>query len=125
MDKLKCSLLEKYQKYHLHNDNEKITKDLLEEDGRELLFSTSLKPIDRFNFLDIDFYRHILENIAGNFERNEDSIQKMQTGFNSLEKYAVNLWKFPWRKEYHKVKVRFLLKIWMKTPIPVGETSAI
>lgn len=114
MEELKCTLLEKYQKYHLDNDNG-ITKDLLEEDGRELLFSNSVKPRDRFTYLDIDFYRCILENIVNNFERNDDSIQKMQTGFNSLEKYAVNLWKFPWCKEYHKIKVCFLLKVLTKT----------
>lgn len=100
----KSDLLNEYQDYHLKSNSE-ITKEKLIEGARKFL--SSVKPEDRFVYLDINFYEGILENIAQNFDRNEDSIQMIKAGFNSLEKYAVNLWKFPWRKEYHSIKVMF------------------
>lgn len=92
-------LLEKYQKYRLSKDVS-ITGRSLEDDGREFL--STVKPEERYILLNL---YPILVKTAQHFERNENSIQKMKTGFNCLEKYALNLWKFPWRKEYHTIKL--------------------
>ena len=44
-----------------------------------------------------------------NFEDQEGgtAFSSLMAGFHSLEKYAINLWKFPWRREYHTIKVGF------------------
>lgn len=95
-------ILSKYWKLHISNDIE-IAKKSLEEDCRAFLEASN--PRDRFNHLDSNFYPCILERIAGSFGTNEDSIHKMKSGFNSLEKFAINLGKFSWRKEFHTIKL--------------------
>ena len=103
MEEKKINLLEHYKEYHLTNNKETPVPQSLETDGRELL--SSVEPESRYLCLGTDFYKNVLEKIAQKLERNEDSIQKMKAGFHCLEKYAINLWKFPWRKEYHSIKV--------------------
>ena len=105
MEERKGIVLKIYKEYHLNEVG--VTEELLVDQGRKLLLSQYVKPKNRFVFLDIDFYRNVLGGIAKDFEKSEESINKMQAGFKSLEKYAVNLWKFPWRKEYHSIKVSF------------------
>ncbi|XP_068721755.1 uncharacterized protein [Montipora capricornis] len=95
-------ILSKYWKLHISNDIE-IAKKSLEEDCRAFLEASN--PRDRFNHLDSNFYSCILERIAGSLGTNEDSIHKMKSGFNSLEKFAINLGKFSWRKEFHAIKL--------------------
>lgn len=95
-------LINQYQEYHTNNASA-ITEESLVKQSRDFL--TTVKPEDRFVHLNVDFYRNVLGIIAQKYDRNEESIQKINTGFNSLEKYAVNLWKFPWRKEYRTIKV--------------------
>ena len=101
------SLLQKlYCEYHANNTSG-ITEESLVKQSREFL--TSVKPKDRF--IHSNFYENVLERVASkNFERNEESIQKIKSGFHSLEQYGLNLWKFPWRKEYHTIKVYFAFK---------------
>lgn len=96
------SLLNQYQEYHTNNASG-ITEESLLKQSRDFL--TTVKPEYRFVHLNVDFYRNVLGIIAQKYDRNVESIQKINTGFNSLEKYAVNLWKFPWRKEYRTIKV--------------------
>ena len=96
------SLLNQYQEYHTNNASG-IKEESLVKQSRDFL--TTVKPEDRFVHLNVDFYRNVLGIIAQKYDINEESIQKINTGFKSLEKYAVNLWKFPWRKEYHTIKV--------------------
>ena len=104
MDEKQINLLEKYQEHHLKNNKESTpVPQSIKTDGRALL--SSVKPANRYLCLGVDFYKNVLEKIAQKFERNKDSIQKMKDGFLCLEKYAINLWKFPWRKEYHSIKV--------------------
>lgn len=105
MEDKRSLLLEKYQEYNLSKDVS-ITGRSLEDDGREFL--SSVNPEERYIVLNL---YPILVKTAQNFERNENSIQKMKTGFNCLEKYAVNLWKFPWRKEYHTIKVQCMFLV--------------
>lgn len=93
------SLLSQYIEY-LSNDAYK-TKEVLVRNSKEFL-STS-EPGDRFA-PEVEFYEDI-ERIAQKFESDEDFFKMMKAGMNSLEKYGVNLWRFPWRKEYHTVKV--------------------
>ncbi|XP_078368401.1 uncharacterized protein LOC144652250 isoform X2 [Oculina patagonica] len=96
------NLCSQYQEYHSNSGTE-ITQESLVKQSRKLL--TVVKPEERFVHLNIDFYRNVLGKISQNFESNEESIQRITTGFNGLEKYGVNLWKFPWRKEYHTIKL--------------------
>ena len=105
------SLLIEYQEYLLNRKSE-ITNKTLVEQSREFLTTATVKPEDRFVPLNIDFYRNVLGKISSNFKSDEESLQRITTGFNSLEKYGVNLWKFPWRKEYHTIKVCFVWKIY-------------
>ena len=98
-------LLEQYQNYHSSKDVS-ITGKSLEDEGREFL--SSVKPEERYIYLSL--YPKLAKT-AQNFERDENGIQKLKTGFNCLEKYAVNLWKFPWRKEYHTIKVRCMFLV--------------
>ena len=93
------SLLSQYIEYHSNNANE--TKEVLVRNSKEFL-STS-KPGYRFE-LEVEFYDDV-ERIAQKFDSDEDFFKMMKAGMNSLEKYGVNLWRFPWRKEYHTVKV--------------------
>lgn len=114
MNEDKGFLVKLYQEYHL-NDEAGGTKEFQESQlfklGREYLCSQFVNPKDRFLFLHIDFYKSILHKIAKcqNFEEQEGStvLSSWMGGFHSLEKYAVNLWKFPWRREYHSIKVGF------------------
>ena len=99
------SLSKEYQEYHSNNNN-KSTEESLVKHSREFL--SAVEPKDRFVYLNIDFYENVLVRISRKFESNEESIQRILTGFNSLEKYGVNLWKFPWRKEYQTIKVCFV-----------------
>ena len=93
------SLLSQYIEYHSNDANE--TKEVLVRNSKEFL-STS-KPGYRFA-LEVEFYDDV-ERIAQKFDSDEDFFKMMKAGMNSLEKYGVNLWRFPWRKEYHTVKV--------------------
>ena len=93
------SLLSQYIEY-LSNDAYK-TKEVLVRNSKEFL-STS-EPGDRFA-LEVKFYDDV-ERIAQKFESDEDFFKMMKAGINSLEKCGVNLWRFPWCKEYHTVKV--------------------
>nr|XP_058959659.1 uncharacterized protein LOC131786619 [Pocillopora verrucosa] len=93
------SLLSQYIEY-LSNDAYK-TKEVLVRNSKEFL-STS-KPGYRFA-LEVEFYDDV-ERIAQKFDSDEDFFKMMKAGMNSLEKYGVNLWRFPWRKEYHTVKL--------------------
>lgn len=73
-------------------------------------FLTSVKPEDRFLNLNVGVYRNLLKQIAENLEKesNQESISRITRGVKSLEQYGVNLWRFPWRKEYHTIKVCFV-----------------
>ena len=108
MDEVRGLLLKQYCDYHSKNGNE-IPESLVKQ-SREFL--NSVKPEDRFISLNLDVYRNLLERIAENLEKNQESnqesISKIKSGFKSLEQYGVNLWKFPWRKEYHTIKVCFV-----------------
>lgn len=100
------SLLQKqYCDYHSNNAS-KITEESLVRQSREYL--SSVTPKNRFILLNSDSYTNVLEKVATNLEGNEESFQKIKSGFKSLEQYGVNLWKFPWRKEYHTIKVCFV-----------------
>lgn len=100
------SLLQKqYCDYHSNNASE-ITEESLVKQSREFLIL--VKPENRFILLNSDFYTNVLEKVAMKLEGKEESIQKIKSGFKSLEQYGVNLWKFPWRKEYHTIKVCFV-----------------
>lgn len=98
-------LLNKYHRYHSNSDSG-ITMESLVNRSREFL--STVGPEERFVHFNIDFYRNVMEKICHNensSESNEKSLQRIVTGFNHLEKYAINLWKFPWRKEYQTIKV--------------------
>ena len=97
--------LSKYWKLHSSYDAE-IAK-VLEKDCREFLETS--EPRERFNHIVSDFYGDILLRVAGRLGRHEASIHMMKIGFNSLEKFAVNLGQFSWRKEFHTIKVGFNL----------------
>ena len=104
MEEERSRLIERYKTYHSEGSKDTAELQSLEKEGRELL--SFVKPESRYVCLGMqNFYESILGKIAQKFERNEDSIQKMKFGFHCLEKYAINLWKFPWRKEYHSIKV--------------------
>ena len=107
MDEQISSLQRQYRDYH-SNDGTGITVESLVENSREFL--TTVKPEDRFAHQNMNFYKDVLETIAQKFERNEDCIKIIKAGMNSLEKYGVNLWRFPWRKEYHTVKVACVVR---------------
>ena len=116
MNEAKSILVKLYQDYHLNDEASRTKKSeqesQLRKQGREYLCSQFVNPKDRFLCLHVlDFYKSILLKIVrcGDFEKQETStaLSSLMTGFHSLEKYAVNLWKFPWRKEYHIIKVGF------------------
>lgn len=107
MDKERSLLLKQYCEYHL-NDASGITEESLVEQSREHL--SSVNPKYRFMLLNSDSYINVLEKVATDLGENEESFQKIQSGFKSLEQYGLNLWKFPWRKEYHTIKVCFVRK---------------
>ena len=94
------SLPNQYIEYHSNDANETREKVLV-RNSKEFL-STS-EPGDRFA-LEVKFYDDV-ERIAQKFESDEDFFKMMKAGINSLEKCGVNLWRFPWCKEYHAVKV--------------------
>jgi len=102
MDKQRSLLLQQYCDYHSSNDN-KIVEESLVKQSREFL--TLARPEFRFINLNLDVYGNLLERIAENHKSDQESILKIKSGFKSLEQYGVNLWKFPWRKEYHTIKV--------------------
>lgn len=96
------AILSKYWK--LHSDtNDDVRKKTLERECRAFLEASESGV--RFSLLDSSFYVHILERVAGCLGGSEKSLHEMKTGFNSLEKFAVNLGKFSWRKEFHTIKV--------------------
>ena len=107
MEENRSLLLKLYCDYH-SNDSNKILKESLVKQSREFL--TSVKPEDRFLNLNVGVYRNLLKQIAENVEKesNQESISRITRGVKSLEQYGVNLWRFPWRKEYHTIKVCFV-----------------
>ena len=114
MNEAKSILVTLYQEYHLNDEaggTKKLQETQLFKQGREYLCSQSVNPRDRFLILSIDFYKSIMQNVAKckNFEEQEGgtAFSSLMAGFHSLEKYAINLWKFPWRREYHSIKVGF------------------
>ena len=96
------AILSKYWKFH-SNTNDDIGKKTLEEECRAFLEASESGV--RFRLLDSNFYKHILERVAARLGGSEKSLHEMKTGFNSLEKFAVNLAKYSWRKEFHTIKV--------------------
>ena len=100
------NLLENYIEYISHTTSES-GKSLTSHSWE---FLTSVQG-GRFMYLDSTLRETIakVSNLGG-----EASvvIQEIKTGFHTLERYAVNLWRFPWRKEYHKIKV------WIHEVIP-------
>lgn len=96
------AILSKYWKFH-SNTNDDIGKKTLEEECRAFLEAS--ESGDRFCLLDSNFYKHILERVAARLGGSEKSLHEMKTGFNSLEKFAVNLAKYSWRKEFHTIKL--------------------
>lgn len=104
MDKDRSLLLKQYCEYHSNNRSGITEKSLVEQSRVHL---SSVKPKHRFTILNSDSYRDVLEKVATDLERKEETFQKIQSGFKSLEQYGLNLWKFPWRKEYHTIKVCF------------------
>ena len=107
-------LITLYQEYHLNDEagrTKKFQETQLLKQGREYLCSQFVNPTDRFLILPIDLYKSIMQNVAKckNFEDQEGvtAFGSLMAGFHSLEKYAINLWKFPWRREYHTIKVGF------------------
>lgn len=113
MEEKRIKLLNKYKEFHLKNDKETVVLQSLKADGRALL--SFVGPENRYRSLDMNFYKNVLEKIAEKLEGSEDSLKKMKAGFENLEKYAINLWKFPWSKEYHSIKVCLRLT-WRKSP---------
>ena len=107
MEENRSLLLKHYCDYHL-NDSNTISKESLVKQSREFL--ASVKPEDRFLNLNVGVYRNLLKQIAENLEKesNQESISRITRGVKSLEQYGVNLWRFPWRKEYHTIKVCFV-----------------
>ena len=107
MEENRSLLLKHYCDYH-SNDSNAISKESLVKQSREFL--TSVKPEDRFLNLNVGVYRNLLKQIAENLEKesNQESISRITRGVKSLEQYGVNLWRFPWRKEYHTIKVCFV-----------------
>lgn len=105
MDEERSLLLKQYCDYHSNNNN-KIPEESLVKQSREFL--TSAQPKDRF--INLDVYGNLLKRIAENQKSSQESILKIKSGFKSLEQYGVNLWRFPWRKEYHTIKVCFVRK---------------
>lgn len=107
MEENRSLLLKLYCDYH-SNDFNTISKESLVKQSREFL--TSVKPEDRFLNLNVGVYRNLLKQIAENLEKesNQESISRITRGVKSLEQYGVNLWRFPWRKEYHTIKVCFV-----------------
>ena len=100
-------LLEQYCEYHSNKDSG-ITEESLVVQSRVHL--SSVNPKCRFMFLNSDSYINVLEKVATDLGEKEESFQRIQIGFKSLEQYGLNLWKFPWRKEYHTIKVCFVRK---------------
>ncbi|CAH3042352.1 unnamed protein product [Pocillopora meandrina] len=94
------SLPNQYIEYHSNDANETKEKVLV-RNSKEFL-STS-EPGYRFA-PEVKFYDDV-ERIAQKFESDEDFFKMMKAGINSLEKCGVNLWRFPWCKEYHTVKL--------------------
>ena len=107
MDEERSLLLKQYCEYHSNNASG-ITQDSLVKQSREHL--SSVKPKCRFMLLNSDSYINVLEKVATDLEGKEESFQKIHSGFKSLEQYGLNLWKFPWRKEYHTIKVWLVWK---------------
>jgi len=105
MDEERSFLKKQYCEYHSNNDSN-ITKESLVEQSR--VYLSSVKPKYRFTLVNSHSYINVLEKVATDLERKEESFQKIQCGFKSLEQYGLNLWKFPWRKEYHTIKVCFV-----------------
>ena len=106
MDEKRSLLLKHYCDYYSNDANE-ISKESLVKQSREFL--TSVTPEERF--LNLDVYRklkQISENLDKNVKSYQESISRISSGFKSLEQYGVNLWRFPWRKEYHTIKVCFV-----------------
>lgn len=91
-------LISQYIEYH---SNGGIEEKWLERISKEFL--SIVEPGDRFAY-GVDFYKDIVR-IAQYFDEHEDFFKMMKAGINSLEKYGLNLWRFPWRKEYHSVKL--------------------
>ena len=102
MDEKRSLLLQQYCDYHSSNGTE-ISEESLVKQSREFL--TLAEPEERFINLNLDVYENLLGRIAKNQKSDQESILRIGSGFKSLEQYGVNLWRFPWRKEYHTIKV--------------------
>lgn len=95
------ALQNQYIGYHSQNITDESKEKGLERISKEFL--STVEPGDRFA-QGVDFYEDIVR-ISQYFDEHEDFYKMVKAGINSLEKYGLNLWKFPWRKEYHTVKV--------------------
>lgn len=95
------ALQNQYIGYHSQNITDESKEKGLERISKEFL--STVEPGDRFA-QGVDFYEDIVR-ISQYFDEHEDFYKMVKAGINSLEKYGLNLWKFPWRKEYHTVKL--------------------
>ena len=102
MDEERSLLQKKYCEYH-SNSASGITEESLMKQSR--IHLSSVEPECRFMLLNSYSYKNVLEKAATDLEGKGESFQKILSGFKSLEQYGLNLWKFPWRKEYHTIKV--------------------
>lgn len=98
---MELALLNQYIENRLTNETDETKEKCLERVSKKFL--STVKPGDRFA-QGVDFYGDIVR-ISQDFDEHEDFYKMVKTGINSLEKYGLNLWRFPWRKEYHTVKL--------------------
>ena len=67
-------------------------------------YLTSQPAEARFRALDQNVYRW-LKRLVSDENYRPDVLLKLKEGFGNLEHYALNLWRWPWRKEFHLIKV--------------------
>ena len=96
-------LLKMYSEFHTKDGGNNNQRDLYAS-GCKFLSSTA--PEKRFMELGINLYRLLRKRVDKFDGHTADIMLVIKEGFVFLEKYALNLWKFPWRKEFHVIKVR-------------------